>query len=302
MSEIPIFQLYGEQAHWAAPDMLHYESIAQRSRLHDWEIKPHRHGDLYQLLYVHQGEVELNIEGDIWLMREGALQWVPPLCVHGFRFSPDVTGGVLTLAVPLVSQFEQSLNMPLAFGSASLCMELGEDAVLLRSLFEGLAREYYHHLPGRQLALASWVNLLLTWLQRKSLERDNGEELVTKKHKIFFRFSRLVEEHYAQQWPVQKYADTLGISVTYLNTLCRRLGGQSALQFIHQRLLLEAKRSLLYTAMTVSQVSDLLGFSEPAYFSRFFRRLAGTSPNTFRQAGIAQFDSVSEGEKTGPLR
>lgn len=302
MSEIPIFKLYGEQDPWGAPDMLHYESIAQRSRLHDWEIKPHRHGDLYQLLYVHQGEVELNIEGDVRTLTDGVVQWVTPLCVHGFRFSPNVTGGVLTLAVPLVSQFEQSLNMPLAFGSASRCMEPGEDAAWLRSLFDGLAREYFHYLPGRQLALLSWVHLLLTWLQRKSLEPGDDEAPVTRGYRLFFRFSRLVEEHYAEQWPVQKYADTLGISVAYLNTLCRRLGRQSALQCMHQRLLLEAKRSLLYTPMTVSQVSDRLGFSEPAYFSRFFRRLTGTSPNAFRQAGIAQFDAAADENKTGPLR
>ena len=52
---------------------------------------------------------------------------------------------------------------------------------------------------------------------------------------------------------------------------------------IHQRLLLEAKRNLVYTAMTIQQVSDSLGFSEPAYFSRFFKRYAGVSPRAFRQ-------------------
>ncbi|MNE89947.1 Transcriptional activator NphR [compost metagenome] len=62
------------------------------------------------------------------------------------------------------------------------------------------------------------------------------------------------------------------------------MAGQSALQIIHQRLLLEAKRNLIYTNMTVSQVSDSLGFSDPTYFSRFFRRLGGQSPKAFRTA------------------
>ena len=51
---------------------------------------------------------------------------------------------------------------------------------------------------------------------------------------------------------------------------------------INQRLLLEAKRSLVYTAMTINQVADSLGFSEPAYFSRFFKRSTGQSPKDFR--------------------
>lgn len=51
---------------------------------------------------------------------------------------------------------------------------------------------------------------------------------------------------------------------------------------INQRLLLEAKRDLVYTTMTITQVSDSLGFSEPAYFSRFFKRGTGQSPKQFR--------------------
>ncbi len=69
----------------------------------------------------------------------------------------------------------------------------------------------------------------------------------------------------------------------HLNTLCRRLAGRSALQLLHERLLLEAKRQLTYTNMTIGQVADTLGFSEPAYFTRFFKRHTGFSPKAFRQ-------------------
>ncbi|KFX71723.1 hypothetical protein TMS3_0107315 [Pseudomonas taeanensis MS-3] len=72
------------------------------------------------------------------------------------------------------------------------------------------------------------------------------------------------------------------LSAAHLNALCRRLAGQSALQLINQRLLLEAKRCLVYTAMTINQVSDSLVFSEPAYFSRFFKRGSGLTPKAFR--------------------
>ncbi|MBM7456618.1 AraC family transcriptional activator of pobA [Oceanisphaera litoralis] len=286
--EIPIFKLYGELGHWLTPDLLHYESIAQRSSLHDWEIKPHRHSDLYQLLYVQQGQAELYIEGETRVVEGGVLQWVSPLCVHGFRFSRDVRGAVLTLATPLVSRFEQAMNMPLAFGSASLSLPIAEDKAFLDFVFSSLAREYGHHGTGRELALESWITLLLTWLQRRSIELDTFSELRSKGHVYFARFSGLVERHYHEQWSVQKYAANLGISVVRLNCLCQQLGKQTALQFIHQRLLLEAKRNLIYTSMTIARVSDSLGFSEPAYFSRFFRRLTGRSPNEFRQAGVGQ--------------
>ena len=67
-------------------------------------------------------------------------------------------------------------------------------------------------------------------------------------------------------------AEALGLSVAHLNSLCRRLAGQSALQILHQRVLLEAKRELVYTSLTINQLADSLGFADPAYFSDVFAR------------------------------
>lgn len=290
MAEIPVFKLYGEKSNWWTPDLLHYETIASRSSLHGWEIKPHRHSDLYQLFYVQEGRAELNIEGGLSIYNEGILQWVSPLCVHGFRFSSDVRGCVLTIASSVISNFERSMKSPLAFNASALNLEIARDREFLDYLFDSLAQEYRRKESGRELALESWINILLTWLQRRSIEENDTTEFRTKGHVSFSRFSNLVELHYHEQWSVQKYAQELGVSVVRLNTICQQLCQQTALQFIHQHLLLEAKRNLLYTVMTIANISDRLGFSEQAYFSRFFKRLTGTTPNAFRQAGINQLD------------
>lgn len=77
-------------------------------------------------------------------------------------------------------------------------------------------------------------------------------------------------------------ASELGITGTYLNLLCQRLTGCSALQVLHARIMLEARRLLIYTPLTIGQVADDLGFEDPAYFTRFFKRHAGVSPKAFR--------------------
>ncbi|MNH27492.1 hypothetical protein D3C79_876060 [compost metagenome] len=99
-ASIPVFKLYGEPLQWPTPDLLHCESIPARSRLHDWEIEPHRHADLCQLLFLYEGQAEIEVEGQVRRLDQAAIQVVPALCVHGFRFSSDVDGYVVTLAAP----------------------------------------------------------------------------------------------------------------------------------------------------------------------------------------------------------
>ena len=108
-SAVPTFTLYGETGSWPTPDLLHCESIAERSRLHDWRIHPHRHVDLTHLLLLYAGEVELQLEDSRQRRAAPLLILVPALTIHGFAFAPNIQGHILTLAAPLVSHLEQVL-------------------------------------------------------------------------------------------------------------------------------------------------------------------------------------------------
>lgn len=281
INSVPVFKLYGETAAWPTPGLIHCESIAERSRLHDWQIKPHRHGDLVQVLYVGAGLAELEVEGQVNRVSQASLQVVPALSVHGFGFSEDVQGYILSLAQPLVDMLSTALeSTPLA---TAACYELGSQRGYVNALFESIAQEYSEPALGREVMLQSLISALLVWVARRSQAVDGNEAQIPDRGREHLqRFTHLLEIHYRAHRPIEFYASELGISAAHLNALCRRLAGQSALQLINQRLLLEAKRSLVYTAMTVNQVSDSLGFSEPAYFSRFFKRGCGITPKAFR--------------------
>jgi AraC family transcriptional activator of pobA len=152
-------------------------------------------------------------------------------------------------------------------------------------LFRGISDEYRQRRPGRELMLQSQINLLMVWISRKGHELSGAQSHANDRGREHLQaFLERLELHYREHWSIARYAEGLGLSAAHLNALCRRLGGQSALQLVNARLLLEAKRCLVYTHMTVNQVSDSLGFSEPAYFSRFFKRCSGQSPKEFRLA------------------
>lgn len=285
---VPVFKLYGENAAWPTPDLLHCESIPERSHLHDWEISLHRHVDLGQLLYVQSGQAVLDVEGEITEISRPSIQVVPPMCVHGFQFSHDIAGYVITLAMPLFDWLQESLVDAAPSLLQTGCYPVGEDKTYIDMLTGRIASEYVTPAPGRDFLLRSLVGALASWVGRQQLEQrarlwrpDRAQQHVTS-------FTRLVEKHYREHWTVAHYAAELAITSAQLNNVTRRMLGQTAIGHLHQRLLLEARRNLVYTTMTIGQISDLLGFSEVAYFSRFFRRLEGASPKEFRLAHVNQ--------------
>ncbi|WP_273826203.1 MULTISPECIES: helix-turn-helix domain-containing protein [Pseudomonas] len=282
---IPVFKLYGEDQDWIAPDLLHCETIPKRSRLHHWEIQPHRHADLCQLLFLNKGQARVDIEGQRTTLNESAIQVVPPLCVHGFQFSENIDGHVLTLAAPLVAQLQQQLGSSPDALALAASYPAGRDRAYLNRLFSALQSEYAANQPARDLLLRSLVSVLLVWLSRQVIRREAAGQSAGRGREYLSRFNGLVEAHFREHPTVEQLSHQVGISVAHLNGICREWAGQSALQLIHQRLLLEAKRSLIYTRMSVSRVADELGFADPAYFARFFRRMTGLSPSAFR-AGI----------------
>jgi AraC family transcriptional activator of pobA len=278
---VPVFKLYGETSAWPTPDLIHCESIPDRSKLHGWEIKPHRHSDLVQLLYVQAGEATLKVEDMINHVDSPSLQVVPALSVHTFKFSQDIRGHVLSLAQPLAEQLDASFNIPVLTKAA--CYPMAHGSLYLDTLFSAITQEYSQQQAGRDPMLHSLITVLLIWLSRRNLELSLPDSLLPDRGREYLQvFTRTLELRFRQHLPIEHYAVELGITAAHLNALCRRLSGQSALQMIHQRLLLEAKRDLIYTSMTINQVSDRLGFSEPAYFSRFFKRGTGQSPKQFR--------------------
>ncbi|WP_142503050.1 helix-turn-helix domain-containing protein [Klebsiella sp. 2680] len=280
---VPVFKLYGEDRDWPTPDLLHCESILQRSRLYEWHIRVHQHAELVQLLYLHKGQAAIEIEGATTVMTESCIQVVPALCIHGFHFSPGTEGYVLSLALPLLRGFENQFGRQLDVLDQPQCVPVKTSRSHIRALFTAIQEEYREDHDAREMMLHSLLGALLVWLNRRYRSQLITEDKAERKRTVMRHFSRLIESHYREHMPLTGYARRVGISVTHLNYLCHEFYGCSALGVLHQRLMLEARRNLQYTSMTIAQLSDYLGFTEAAYFSRFFRRYSGESPKAFRK-------------------
>ena len=286
---VPVFDLYGEQQAWPTPDLVHCESIEVRSRLHDWHIRPHQHSGLFQMLLVQHGGAQIQLDGRRDALQAGQILVVPQGCVHGFEFERDTRGLVLTLAQPLLNR----LLRPLGSASESFAHPCWTPLVgrgqraQADAMFERFDREYRGDGAHRTVAMEALLSIILVWMVRHLPLAGAAQPVAARNAtRHFGRFNELLEAHFCQHRPVSFYAAEIGVTAAHLNIVCRDIGARSALQIIHARLLLEARRSLVYTSMQVGEISNALGFSEPAYFTRFFKRATAASPTAFRAVAL----------------
>jgi AraC family transcriptional activator of pobA len=285
---IPSFSLYGETPAAAQTEGVHIETIQSRSRKYLWRIGNHRHTLLSQCVLVTAGPVTVTLDDTRALLAGPAVMIIPAGTVHSFRFRADTLGFVLTVDLARVlsmaaavhqSPIETLYSMPRA-------IDLREDPLLAMraaQLLEQLAQEFSQ--PDSWAApVGSWLACCVLWVLALGTAAHGSAEIHSSRDTDRLRrFRHLIESQYLKHWPVKRYARHLALSETSLNRLCRRLAGGTAFDVIQQRLALEARRRLVYAAGSVSGIASELGFMDPAYFSRFFRRHSGVSPVEFRR-------------------
>lgn len=289
--DIPQFALYGESAAHEAAELVHVELIETRSRQYDWHIARHTHRGLFQLLFLLSGRVRATIDDVLWDCEGPTVITVHPSVVHGFEFFNPAQGYVLTLdqSVLFGQQGEHAERFAALF-IEPLRLQFAPDAEVLGRLQELLGqmmKEFLTPLNGHALMLDWLARCLLLLLLREQSDRCASATIGRADFDTFSRFRALVDVRYREQWSVAQYATKLKMTESRLNRLCLRLGGKSAFETIQQRLILEARRKLTYVPASVSSVAYELGFQDPAYFSRVFKRHTGMTPMQFRQQGAS---------------
>jgi len=297
-NRLPTYALYGETGLRADIGWLHCESIAERSRLHDWEIRAHRHEALFQLLVIRSGACAATLDGRQLALRGPCIVAVPALVVHGFHFSPDVEGVVVTV---LEQRMQRLLADEPALRQRALrlhgqAVPRAAGAELHRAVQE-LLREYRGDAAWRGLGLDAALLRLLLQVGRVHAddEADTADGGGGRALDQVRRFRADIDQRFRLQPSMADCAVQLGISPTQLNRLCRQVLGHSALGVLHARLLLEAQRELAYTSMSVKQIAFGLGFADAGYFTRFFQRLTRQPPSAWRAAAAQRHPAPARG-------
>jgi AraC family transcriptional activator of pobA len=284
---IPRFFLYGEPPRDADERFLHVETIADRSRLYEWRIRPHAHRDLHQLLVIFTGGGEMQAETQRYSFNAPTLLIAPAGVVHGFAFTAETDGYVVTLADTLLRDLAREEAAFKRLFLAPTCASLAADPTHAQEFAEALPklrRELVWKAPASGAAAAARLMTLLVSAVRALHEPSEPTSAATNaRAALVARFREKVESHLRMELSIAQYAKALSVTPARLRAACLEVTGKPPARVLEERLLLEAKRNLTYTNMTVAETAYYLGFSDPAYFSRFFSKHAGESPATFRK-------------------
>lgn len=151
--------------------------------------------------------------------------------------------------------------------------------------YERLFSEFHKPSAYQAHALSSVLHLLLVDVARgysataqEPIEETGSQGALA----LVQQYDYLVGQHFARTRSVSEYAEMLCISSGHLNTLCRKHSGKSAGEIIRERVILEAKRLLVHSTLGIAEIAFQLHFEDNAYFSRFFKKYEGATPEAFR--------------------
>jgi AraC family transcriptional activator of pobA len=274
---IETYNLFGEAGD--LPDVVHCETIAARSILHDWKIAPHRHARLHQFLLIESGGGEARIEEQVFALAPAHVANVPVGDVHGYSFVRGTRGWVLTIAAEVMDQVMlPSEGLRRVLSSAKVMRGTAEMRAALRQIFAEFDGRRFARAHVLRALTAMLVGLVAREMATKGMASDGRSNT-----ELFERFEALLERHFLEHWAVSRYAGALSITPTHLTRITRSATGRAASHLIVERIVREARRNLVYTNLPVSTIAYNLGFNDPAYFSRLFSESTGLSPRRFRE-------------------
>jgi AraC-like DNA-binding protein len=252
--------------------------------------RPHRH-DYFTVVLVLEGEGTHTIDFKDYSLVRGTLFFIHPGQVHQVKATSRPKGFVLTftsgflLRNGISDQLINEVYLYNNYGESPPLLVDEEGITQYRLLIDNIQDVLNNPSGYSYEALGALLKLFLIQSVNHCAhtQQDNPQTLETG-NRLMRGFKDLIDQHFHEHHKVQEYADLLSVTGDYLNKTVKSLSGKSAKDLIQNRLILEAKRTLLFTDVSNKEIAFQLGFEEPAHFSNFFKRHTSQSPSEFRAA------------------
>lgn len=278
MKAIPVYAIQNFNFN-VANSQLYVNSFKNHLFTHPFVEKPHRHNFYLLVLFTH-GRGTHDIDFDRYTVEERSLFVLRPGQIHNWKLSADCEGYIVFFSPELYDFY---------FGNKQIeDHAFDPQRILETEEFREICWYFQKMLDEAQNLKTKGVDKILNLLdtvligisRESTLEKQHGSHLYNHKIKAF---GKLLEVHFHSQKSPSFYAGQMNISLKHLNRICKTILNKTATEIITARVMLEAKRLLVNPKKSVSQVADELGFVNYSYFSKLFKKQAGSSPGEFRR-------------------
>ncbi|MBN8678016.1 MAG: helix-turn-helix domain-containing protein [Chitinophagales bacterium] len=253
---------------------------------------PHRH-DFYQIVLFTRGGGRHSIDFQQFDAAPHQVYYMAPGQIHTWDFNQDTDGYIVNFNESFFTSFCHNPHFVRDFplfssisGSSvntldmSCCGEVETTFAQMLEEFDKKEADY------KMDMLRGMLSTILVRLSRVVPQPFNDG--VSKHNLVLMRqFEILIEQHFREKRLPKEYAELMFVTPNHLNALSNSVVGKSAGELIRDRILLEAKRLLVNSDLMISQIAETLNFEDNAYFTRFFKKYLGVTPEGFR-SGYAQ--------------
>ena len=243
--------------------------------------------ELYKILWCKEAGVTINIDGYDVVLKINQVVFCTPLNVVSLSQQEGLLAIVFNREFYCIQNHdtEVSCNGFLFFGSSqppiiTLCEK---DQKGFESMFYLFQEEFETKDNIQEEMLRVMLKGLLITSSRLIKKTLPNPKMPKTQLDLIRKYHVLVEQHFKEKHKVVDYADLLFKSPKTLSNLFKKIGNKSPLKIINERIVLEAKRLLLFSDKSAEEIGYDLGYTEAAHFSKFFKRQVGTPPGTFKK-------------------
>ena len=253
-------------------------------------MPPHIH-EFYQIIWFRHGQGTHRVDFIDYPFTDNTIFFVAPGQIHAFEESEANEGVIILFNASFLTDEGSSESVFLkynvfnAYDSLPYYKVSDEEAERLMTIVNEMNREYsltsaFAHKDYMQYLLRLFLIRVQRSGERKDVEKLHFNSIANR---TFVRFRQLLEKHFRSVHTVQEYANMLNISARTLTKYVSQSAHCSPLQIINDRIALEAKRQLQHTSLNIKEIGYELGFEDPSYFVKFFKRLTNMMPRDFRR-------------------
>ena len=247
----------------------------------------HRHS-FYHLVLFTKGAGSHTIDFVKYPVRVGQAYFMIPGQVHSWHFEGEVDGYIVHFNESLFTSFLQDGQYLERFhffsgNSEDGVVELPSSVLeVVATLFDSMLAEVASG-EAFQLDMIRMKLLEFFILVERADAGRAGQQFPPQKLSLLRNFKQLIDKQFRQLKLPKEYAELLHVSPNHLNAVCQEMVGKTAGDLIRDRVVLEAKRLLVNADLGITQIAYELNFADGSYFTKFFRKYAGMTPEEFRK-------------------